>query len=68
MALHFPRWATREREKQFALFSDVVIHRYKFSNRPFCISSSRDQLSVKTKTVRVCTIGERELKEHIKIR
>ena len=46
----------REREKQFALFSDVVIHRYKFSNRPFCISSSRDQLSVKTKTVRVCTI------------
>lgn len=28
----------REREKQFALFPDVVIHRYKFSNRPFCIS------------------------------
>lgn len=28
----------REREEQFALFSEVVIHRYKFSNRPFCIS------------------------------
>lgn len=38
MALHIPRWATREREEQFALFSDVVIHRYKFSNRPFCVS------------------------------
>ena len=37
MALHFPRWATREREEQFALFSDVVIHRYKFSNRPFAL-------------------------------